>query len=60
MVIYSFFLANQLSDGKREHATGVFAIAELENGIPIMCKHQQQFGLDVQCSALVLCFYNIF
>jgi hypothetical protein len=25
-----------------------------------MCKHQQQFGLDVQCSALVLNFNNIF
>jgi len=25
-----------------------------------MCKHQQQFGLDVHCSALVLNFNNIF
>ena len=25
-----------------------------------ICKHQQQFGLDVQCSALVLNFNNIF
>lgn len=25
-----------------------------------MCKHQQRFGLDVQCSALVLNFNNIF
>jgi hypothetical protein len=25
-----------------------------------MCKHQQQFGLDVQFSALVLNFNNVF
>ena len=40
--------------------TLVFAKAELDNQTSTMCKHQHQFGLDVQCSALVHNFYNIF
>ena len=32
----------------------------LDNVKSAMCKHQQWFGLDVQCSALVLNFNNIF
>ncbi len=40
--------------------TKVFAKAGLDNVTSAMCKHQQRFGLDVQCSALVLNFNNIF
>jgi len=40
--------------------TKVFAKAGLDNATSAMCKHQQRFGLDVQCSALVLNFNNIF
>jgi hypothetical protein len=32
----------------------------LDNVTSAMCKHQQWFGLDVQCSALVLNFNIIF
>jgi hypothetical protein len=38
------------------HPTKVFAKAGLENLTSAMCKHQQWFGLDVQCSTLVLNF----
>jgi hypothetical protein len=31
--------------------TKVFAKAGLDNVTSAMCWHQQQFGLDVQCSA---------
>ena len=34
--------------------TKVFAKAGLDNITSAMCKYQQRFGLDVQCSALVL------
>ena len=40
--------------------TKVFAKAGLDNKTSARCKHQQRFGLDVQCSALVLNFNNIF
>ncbi|PVD49332.1 hypothetical protein DC498_25535 [Terrimonas sp.] len=40
--------------------TKVFAKAGLDNVTSAMCKHQQRFGLDVQFSALVLNFNNIF
>lgn len=40
--------------------TKVFAKAGLDNVTSAMCKHQRQFGLDVQFSALVLNFNNIF
>ena len=40
--------------------TKVFAKAGLDNETSAMCKHQQRFGLDVQCSGLVLNFNNIF
>jgi hypothetical protein len=38
----------------------VFAKAGLDNVISTKCKHQQRFGLDVQSSALVHNFNNIF
>jgi hypothetical protein len=38
----------------------VFAKAGLDNVTSAMCKHHQWFGLDVQCSALVHNFNNIF
>jgi len=40
--------------------TKVFAKAGLDIVTSAMCKHQQQFGLDVHYSALVLNFNNIF
>jgi hypothetical protein len=40
--------------------TKVFAKAGLDNRTSAMGKHQQWFGLDVQFSALVLNFNNIF
>jgi hypothetical protein len=40
--------------------TKVFAKAGLDNETSAMCKHQQWFGLDVQCSALVINFNNKF
>lgn len=40
--------------------TKVFAKAALDIVISAMCKHRQRFGLDVQRSALVLNFNNIF
>jgi hypothetical protein len=40
--------------------TKVFAKAGLDNVTSTMCKHQHQFGLDVQFSALVHNFNNIF
>ena len=40
--------------------TKVFAKAGLDNVTSAMCKYQQRFGLDVQCSALVINFNNIF
>ncbi len=43
-----------------ERTTKVFAKAGLDNVTLAMCKGQQRFGLDVQCSALVLNFNNIF
>ena len=43
-----------------EPLTKVFAKAGLDIVTSTNCKHQQQFGLDVQCSALVLNFNNIF
>ena len=42
------------------HTTKVFAKAGLDNATSAMCKHQQRFGLDVQCSALVHNLNNIF
>lgn len=47
-------------DEKGEHTTKVFAKAGLDNVMSAKCKHQQGFGLDVQCSALVHNFSNIF
>jgi hypothetical protein len=40
--------------------TKVFAKAGLDIETSTICRHQQRFGLDVQCSALVLNFNNIF
>lgn len=40
--------------------TKVFAKAGLDIVTSAMCKHQQRFGLDVQCSASVRDFNNIF
>lgn len=40
--------------------TKVFAKAGHDIVTSTICKHQQRFGLDVQCSALVLNFNNIF
>jgi hypothetical protein len=49
------------SDGKKhEPLTKVFAKAGLDSLTSAMCNYQQRFGLDVQCSALVLNFSNIF
>jgi len=43
-----------------ERTTKVFAKAGLDKVISAMCKHQQRSGLDVQFSALVHNFNNIF
>jgi hypothetical protein len=40
--------------------TKVFAKAGQDIETSAMCKHQQWFGLDVQCSASFLNFNNIF
>jgi hypothetical protein len=48
------------ADNKHERTTKVFAKAGLDNVTSAMCKHQQQFGLDVQFLALVHNFNNIF
>ena len=40
--------------------TKVFAKAGLDIVTSTMCKYQQRFGLDIQFSALVLNFNNIF
>jgi len=40
--------------------TKIFAKAGLNILTSAMCKHQQRFGLDVQCSALIYNFNNIF
>jgi hypothetical protein len=45
---------------KGERITKVFAKAGLDNITSAMCKHHQRFGLDVQCSALILNFNNNF
>jgi hypothetical protein len=42
------------------HTTKVFAKAGRDNVTSAICRHQQQFGLDVQCSGLVHNFNNIF
>ena len=52
-------LQHQLTD-KSERKTKVFAKAGLDNVSSALCKYQQQFQLDVQCSTLVLNFNNIF
>ncbi|MFN9998373.1 MAG: hypothetical protein ACK52X_01990, partial [bacterium] len=44
----------------KQPLTKVFAKAGLDIITSAMCKHHQRFGLDVQCSALVLTFNNIF
>jgi hypothetical protein len=45
---------------KHERTTKVFAKAGLDIVTSTMCKHQRQFGLDVQFSALLHNFNNIF
>ena len=45
---------------KYDRLTKVFAKAGLDILTSAMCRHQQWFGLDVQCSALVYNFNNIF
>ncbi len=45
---------------KHEPLTKVFAKAGLDNVTSAMYYYQQRFGLDVQFSALVLNFNNIF
>jgi hypothetical protein len=47
-------------DTKQLVLTIVFAKAGLDNVTSAMCKHQQQFGLDVQFSTLVHNLNNIF
>jgi len=42
------------------HPTKVFAKAGQDNVTSAMCRHQQRFGLNVQCSPLVHNFNNIF
>jgi hypothetical protein len=44
----------------KQPLTKVFAKAGLDNVTSTVCKHQQRFGLDVHCSALVHNFNNIF
>jgi hypothetical protein len=44
----------------RQSATKVFAKTGLDNVTSAMCYYQQRFGLDVQFSALVHNFNNIF
>jgi hypothetical protein len=51
---------NQFEGQKGERTTKVFAKAELNNVTSAMCKHQRRFRLDVQFSALVVNFNNIF
>lgn len=41
-------------NGEILQPTKVFAKAGLDIVTSTMCRHQQQFGLDVQCSALAL------
>jgi hypothetical protein len=43
-----------------QQPTKVFAKAGLDIVTSAMCKHQQRFRLDIQCSALVLNFNSIF
>jgi hypothetical protein len=43
-----------------ERTAKVFAKAGLNIGISTMCRYQQRFGLDIQCSVLVHNFNNIF
>jgi hypothetical protein len=50
----------RLNNSRHKHTTAVFAKAGLNNVTAAISKHQQWFGLDVQCSALVLNFNNIF
>ena len=45
---------------EKQQATKVFAKAGLDIVTSAMCNYQQRFWLDVQCSALVLNFNNIF
>jgi hypothetical protein len=45
---------------EKQHTTKVFAKAGLDIVTSTMCRHQQRFGLDVQYSALVHNFNNIF
>jgi hypothetical protein len=40
--------------------TKVFAKAGLDNVTSGMCKHQQRFGIDIQCSDFVFNFNKIF
>ena len=40
--------------------TKVFAKAGLDNVTSAVCKYQQRFGLDVQCSAFIFNFNFIF
>ncbi len=54
-------MTKRISDEKNnEPLTKVFAKAGLGNITSAMCKHQRQSGLDVQFSALVHNFNNIF
>ena len=44
-----------------KHSANIgFAKAVLDNVTSVMCKHQQWVGLDIQFSALVHNFNNIF
>ena len=62
MIFYFFvrFPKLSLSSKKAIRTTKVFAKAGLDNVTSAICKHQQRFGLDVQFSALVHNFNNIF
>jgi hypothetical protein len=52
MLLYNF--------RNNDRTTKVFAKAGLDNVPSAMCRHQHRFGLDVQFSALVHNFNNIF
>jgi hypothetical protein len=56
----SIDLRSDLCRSEAQPPTKVFAKAGLDIITSPVCKHQQRFGLDVQCSALVLNFNNIF
>src|SRR5579875_2473342 len=55
-----YFLRCTGDKEEKRRPTKVFAKAGLDVVTSTICRHQQRFGLDVQFSALVLNFNNIF